>query len=101
VYQLLSRKINRFVAVSDFMAEQLQRLGVAHEQIRVVKSAAFRREELRQIEQKVASDDRHVPTRLGIVGQITRNKGHDWLVEAVRLLKRRGCDFVINVFGSG
>lgn len=103
LYRMLSPKLSCFVAVSDFMREHLHRLGAPVEKIRVIKSGAFFEREQRATEQAVASFTRtnDGPFRIGFVGQVAPTKGHDCLVEAVRLLRERGNNLLVQIFGSG
>ena len=101
LYVLLARKLSGFIAVSDFMREHLHRVGAPRHRIHVVKSAAFSEAEVSQIEKETAPNQNHSPTCVGIVGQIAPHKGHDCLVATVRLLKNRGCEVSVNIFGVG
>jgi glycosyltransferase involved in cell wall biosynthesis len=102
LYRQLVRKVFGFIAVSDFMRDHLQSLGAPNQIIHVIKSAAFFEAELKAIAQKVGtrSIEKNL-IRIGIAGQIAPNKGHDWLIAAVRILKSNGIAFNVNVFGDG
>lgn len=103
LYGQLGKRVTGFVAVSDFMRNHLNSIGAPDEKIHVVKSGTFFEREKCAMEQTRASlnQDQHRTFRIGLVGQVAPNKGHDCLVEAVRLLKDRGIKCVANVFGSG
>jgi len=102
LYTSLARRLANFVAVSGFMAEHLRTIGAPGGKIRVIKSGAFFEAERSKVERgRDARRGNSRPATIGIVGQVAPNKGHDCLVEAVRLLKSRGTNFVVKVFGSG
>jgi glycosyltransferase involved in cell wall biosynthesis len=100
LYGRLARACTGFVAVSDFMREHLVRVGAPRDRTHVIKSGAFRAADAATI----PVTDVHLSTsalRIGIVGQIAPHKGHDILVEAARLLRARGVEPRIAVFGDG
>lgn len=99
----LARKLAGFIAVSDFMRTHLHSVGIPLEKITVVKSGAFFEAELFATEQIVSPllQNDLKPVCISIIGQVAPNKGHDCLVEAVRLLKDRGVKIVVRTFGSG
>jgi glycosyltransferase involved in cell wall biosynthesis len=102
LYGRLARRVHQFVAVSDFMRGRLVGLGAPQETVCVIKSGAFfeREREMTDCmpEARIGQDG---PAVLGIVGQISPQKGHEDLIEAVRLLKARGFPVRVRVFGSG
>ena len=103
LYRMLSHKLTKFVAVSDFMRAHLQQCGAPPEKIAVVKSGAFS-EGQRHIEANhptaLVLENGQIP-RLGIVGQVAPDKGHDCFIEAVGILKERGIEVKVHVFGTG
>lgn len=103
LYGQLAKRLTGFVAVSDFMRNHLHSIGAPHEKIRVIKSGTFFERERCAMEQTRLNFElgRGGPFRIGFVGQVAANKGHDCLLEAVRLLRDRGIKFVANIFGSG
>jgi len=103
LYGRLSKKLAGFVAVSDFMRGHLHLLGAPADKIFVIKSGAFFETERPAIELSAITPFQNGkgPARIGIVGQVATNKGHDCLVEAVRLLKQQGTNVVVRTFGDG
>jgi glycosyltransferase involved in cell wall biosynthesis len=103
LYRMLAPKLSCFVAVSDFMREHLHRVGAPRDKIRVVKSGTFFEREKRATEQplNISVQKKNGSFRIGCVGQIAPNKGHDCLLKAARLLKDRGNKLVVQIFGSG
>lgn len=102
LYRLLTKRVTGFVAVSDFMAEHLKRLGAPAEQVHVIKSGVFFERERSGFE---SCGNKLNPETgaavVGIAGQITSHKGHDDLLEAVGLLRKDGTRIQVKVFGSG
>jgi len=98
MYAQLQRKLSGFVAVSRFMDGHLRDLGVDPKLIRVIYNYC-----------PISSGDMtdqvgfrlNSLVRVGIAGQISRHKGHDVLFEAAKLLKKRGDNFEVLVFGAG
>jgi glycosyltransferase involved in cell wall biosynthesis len=103
LYRNLAMKLTGFVAVSDYMRGHLHGVGAPFEKIHVVKSGAFfeRERESSKPMWRNSNPRAGLPARVGIVGQVAPNKGHDCLVEAVRLLRARGVQLTVQVFGSG
>ncbi len=97
LYRLLDGRVVRFVAVSRFIGEHLAALGVSAGKISVilngVAGAGGGSPDLR--------DGQGQPVRIGIVGQIIERKGHQDLIEALRVLRGRGFQFQCLVFGKG
>lgn len=103
LYRVLASKLVAFVAVSDFMAQHLIRMGAPSSQIRVVRNGPFLASDILRIEKQRAREvlaPERTP-RLGIIGQIASNKGHETLIQAAQLLKRRGLELEVSVFGKG
>jgi len=103
LYKTLANRLSSFVAVSGFMREHLQCIGAPTEKIRVIRNGVVSEAERQKTENDAVrlAPAAGQPARIGIVGQVAPNKGHDCLVEAGRLLKNRGASFVVRVFGSG
>ncbi len=103
IYDFIGKKLARFVAVSEFMGRHLAEIGAPPDKIAVVKSGAFFACERMQVERIHARSETGTPSfvNLGIVGQIAPNKGHDSLVDAVQILRRRGVECSVSVYGTG
>jgi len=103
LYGSLSRKITGFVAVSDFVRSRLRNIGVPVKNINVIKNGTLSSRVMPDIETATPnrkSETAH-PTRIGIVGRLSPNKGLDSLVEATRLMAARGTSFTIHAYGDG
>ncbi len=103
LYGRLSKKFTGFVAVSDFMRGHLHSVGAPLEKISVVKSGAYFEADRPAAESHSKHAGRNInePARIGIIGQVAPNKGHDCLVEAVGLLRKQGFNLTVRTFGSG
>jgi glycosyltransferase involved in cell wall biosynthesis len=103
LYARLSKKLAGFVAVSDFMRTHLHSVGAPLKNITVVKSGAFFEADRMAAECNAIRAVRNAKelARVGIIGQVAPNKGHDCLVEAVSLLRRQGINLIVRTFGSG
>lgn len=95
--RILSRRADRFIAISEFTAGSLVKQGLPREKIRVVYPPVTLEPEVRAA---VAAGEPHAP-RIGIVGQIIPRKGHADLFVAAAELARRGHDFTLHIYGRG
>jgi glycosyltransferase involved in cell wall biosynthesis len=93
----LSRRIAKFICVSNAVADSLMRLGVPQQQAVVVHNG------LEDPSQGILKTGQVLQTtlRIGIVGQIGVWKGHQDVVEAIALALRNDCDVHLSVFGQG
>jgi glycosyltransferase involved in cell wall biosynthesis len=103
LYGRLAKRLVGFITVSEFMRRNLSLVGIPSDQIRVIKNGAVFSEEFTRITPGSMSigTDPEKPTRVGIVGQISPNKGHDCLLESLRLLRSQGANVVVETFGDG
>lgn len=100
LFKMLSRRIRVFVGVSKYVADSLRGLGVAESKITyVLNGVETNGIALRQAGKKVTDAARLF--RIGIVGQIAEGKGHEDLVDALRVLQNERYPFVCRIFGVG
>lgn len=103
LYKELSTRLTGFIAVSEFMGRHLQKAGVPLDKIFVVRNGVvFERD--RQLFDGKPVDSLRVDkqrARIGMVAQLSPAKGHDCLVEAIGLLRKRGNDLIVRTFGTG
>jgi glycosyltransferase involved in cell wall biosynthesis len=90
-----NKRIDRYIAVSNFIREDLVRAGVEREKITVVHNGI-----------EIPSDQpkQYMPQgriRIGIVGQVIPRKGHEDLIEACSLLYIDGLPFDLYIYGGG
>lgn len=93
--KVLDKKIIKYIAVSEFIKADLQKVGVIDSQkIEMVYNGV----DLPDIEEKSSFDK----PRIGIIGQLIPRKGHIVLLEAVKLLKEKyNRKFIVYIIGSG
>jgi glycosyltransferase involved in cell wall biosynthesis len=99
LYRLFASKLIGFLAVSDFMARQLEVLGAPKSQIFVVKNGVFPISEFPPLSNRRFGADQIV--KVGIIGRISQRKGHETLLEAVRILRLQDVRVQVLVFGAG
>src|SRR5437762_2874915 len=83
-----------YACASEFVAAGLRKLDAAPEKMRVIYNGIDP-----VISQRDASQ-RPIPT-IGIVGQIGEWKGHDDLIQAIAIAKRKGTVLHAHIFGDG
>lgn len=117
VLTLLERRLRLFIGVSKFIAASLAEVGLPDEKIKYVlngisversngsqrteKLPATLQETLLDKSNHEDNDPFHNPVSIGIVGQVGEWKGHNDLIEALRLLKHAGEPFACKIFGDG
>jgi glycosyltransferase involved in cell wall biosynthesis len=98
----------RVIAISSLVGEELKKSHVVPEyKIRVVENAI----DTEAFEKKMAEKNPlkirrgwNIPDQAVVVGSVSRlvrDKGHEFLIEAVRLLRERGRDVFLLVLGDG
>jgi glycosyltransferase involved in cell wall biosynthesis len=104
-FNLLNRKINVFVGVSKFVANSLSKLDIPPGKIKYVLNGIATENTseggpcVTQQSELGSADEGHI--RIGIVGQVSEWKGHEDLIEALRILQRQGESFSCRIFGTG
>lgn len=93
-YRLVNRRVKVFTAVSAYIEKVLIDLNIPKDKIRVIYNgvpATHRTSEKQQGERII----------FAIVGQVASWKGHDTLVDAVKLLIEASCPaFEVKIFGN-
>jgi glycosyltransferase involved in cell wall biosynthesis len=97
LFAIIDSRVRSWIAVSQYVGRALADLGIAGEKIAVVYNGLPWLGEV--IAEPLSSQDR-VPN-IGVIGQVGAWKGHDDVVEALRLLKDAGAQFRCLVFGRG
>ena len=102
IYRLLARKLVAFVAVSKFMAGHLVHIGAPGSKVTVIHNGLVPKSDHAKDDKRTAEIlSPHRRARIGIVGRIDSNKGHDLLVETLRRLKQDGRNIEVYAFGQG
>ncbi len=99
LYRLLARKLMGFIAISDFMRAHAIKIGAPAEKVYLIRNAIFSAcDSLRTAEVFASTGE---VLRVGIVGQIARHKGHECLIDAVKLLDPKPTEIAVYIFGQG
>jgi glycosyltransferase involved in cell wall biosynthesis len=94
--KLADKKVEKFIAVSGYIKEDLIKCGINEKKINVIYNGI----ELNSAAEKIRSTGNSV--RIGIVGQIIPRKGHHLLVEALNKLKNQNINaFELHIYGRG
>jgi len=93
IFRILNRRVNVFIAVSEYIRQVLIRLGIPNEKI----SLAYNGVPPVPHPQPKPEGEKLV---FGIIGAVAAWKGHDTLVDAVFLLKDAQRPFVVKIFGN-
>jgi len=101
LFERFNRRVEAFVAVSKFIAENLKDLGVPANKIKCVPNGVIAGQNGTRNQRLISGQSRNGSLRIGIVGQVAEWKGHEDLVEAVALLNNTDSAFVVRVFGDG
>ncbi len=115
VLKLLERRLKLFIGVSKFIEASLVDIGLPKEKIKYVLNGITvessnghqRRENLQtrlpESQQNTREENESLdrPVSIGIVGQVGAWKGHNDLIEALRLLKHETKPFACKIFGDG
>lgn len=94
LYRALMHQVSAFAVVSQYIGDRLRAMGVSADKTHLVYNGV---ETVGDCEKRARSE---TPT-IGIVGQIGPWKGHDDLVDALRILRDRGLNFRCRVIGRG
>lgn len=92
LFRILSARLGCFIAVSQAVARSVVNLGIQQDQIRVIYNGLSGFD--------VVSSLPAATVRIGIVGQIGPWKGHDDLLAASAILKRKQINCEVHIFGS-
>jgi glycosyltransferase involved in cell wall biosynthesis len=93
--KLIDNKVKTYIAVSNFIKQDLIKCGLAEYKIEVVHNGVNPVEI--SIEKKYMQNG---ILKIGIIGQIIERKGHEDLLMALYLLKNK-IRFELNIFGKG
>jgi L-malate glycosyltransferase len=96
LFQMLNRRLQCFIPVSNAVGESLRRMGIPDQKIRVIHNGLT--DPAKGIERSGRSNGR---IKLGVAGQINRGKGHDDLLEAFSHVNTRWPDIELHIFGRG
>lgn len=92
--RFLNLRIRAFIGVSRFIRDAITQLGISPSKVFFVHNGI-------DFEDRPNHRTLSAPVRIGIVGQIGEWKGHDDLLEALKILKDWNMAFVCKIFGEG
>jgi glycosyltransferase involved in cell wall biosynthesis len=106
IFKFLNRRILKFIAVSQFVEDSIKKLGIPKEKIICIPNGTLDTsrcppEGEPNHTSPTPFEGHPAAVQIGIVGQIGSWKGHDDLIEALRVLKGWDVEFSCLVFGSG
>ncbi|MFM6926772.1 MAG: glycosyltransferase, partial [Ferruginibacter sp.] len=93
--KIINRKVCRYIAVSEFIKEDLLACGIPAEKIEVIHNGVTILPEI----QKGLNESRTLT--VGIAGQVIERKGHIGLLNAIGLLAEKGLDIALVIAGDG
>ncbi len=93
ILKRISKKTDKLFAVSNTAIEALISCGVNHLKIELLYNGTHIIPQKKQLKKNNLT--------LGIVGQIATHKGHDLLLKALYLLKKRNISFYLKIYGTG
>jgi glycosyltransferase involved in cell wall biosynthesis len=106
VFKVLCRRICIFAGVSRFVADTLLSLELPQSSVTyVLNGIAIDESRCSEAREQGAQHTRTPESpeaiRIGIVGQIDEWKGHEDLIDALRILAEKREQFLLRIFGSG
>lgn len=93
--KIIDRKVIKFIAISEFIKEDLVASGISPHKIEVIYNGV----EILPAIQK--STDHSEPLSIGIVGQVIERKGHLTLLLAIKTLVKKGLNIELIIVGDG
>jgi glycosyltransferase involved in cell wall biosynthesis len=93
---------DRVIAVSQYIAKKISELGVSKEKIRLIPNGYNKI--FRPFSQTIAREKLGLPQGKKIllcVGSLTEGKGHIYLLEAMKLIRKSRNDVTLLIIGSG
>lgn len=94
-FKIINRKVCRYIAVSEFIKEDLVACGIPAGKIEVIYNGV---KILPRFNKQRATG---AVFTVGIVGQVIERKGHVTLLHAITLLTKKGLDIALIITGDG
>lgn len=98
LYRTVARHVTGFVAVSAFVSRTLINAGVPADKVHVIMNGPLH--EHSQFSSAQLYTDVSLPI-IGFCGRLSARKGLEALIASCRILKERGLNFFVKVFGNG
>jgi glycosyltransferase involved in cell wall biosynthesis len=93
--KLIDKKVSKYLAVSNFIKDDLVKCQIDAEKIEVVHNGIMIPILIKQTKMQPYI------LRIGIVGQIIPRKGHNLLIKALGILNSKSYKFICKIFGKG
>ena len=94
--KMIDKKVVRYIAVSDFIKQDLIKCGISPMKIEVIHNGVAVEKNV-NIE-PIESED----LKIGIVGQVIPRKGHEDVIEALKILTDKGFNnIIVKIVGNG
>lgn len=91
--KIADKKVIQYVAVSNYVKQDLINCDIAAEKVEVIYNGI----EVRPVFEKKYSGT----FTIGVVGQVITTKGHDMVIEAFRILREKGYNIKLLIVGRG
>jgi glycosyltransferase involved in cell wall biosynthesis len=103
MFRMFAKRIDAFVAVSEFMAGHLRDIGAPATKIHLIRNGPISATDRLFLASTHARQGvgEAAGVRIGLAGQITPTKGYDTIVTAAGILREQRLDFQFVVFGRG
>lgn len=98
-HYIIDKKVTKYIACSNFINRHLQKFGINPAKIITIYNGVKVKDIPDRRMQGVQKEG--LPVRIGIVGQLLPQKGHLTLIEALRMLKEKGKNFILKIYGKG
>jgi glycosyltransferase involved in cell wall biosynthesis len=95
--QRIDKKINRYIAISEFIKRDLLSIGIPDSKIKLIYNGI-------DFAQSIVPEFPFTVNKcfhIGIVGQLLPRKGHQLLLNALAVVKNTRPDFYLHIFGKG
>jgi len=93
--KLADKKVTRYIAVSDFIKKDLIKCGIESNKVEVIHNGT------NQTNVQITAKGKDTGLTIGIVGQIIQRKGHEDVIEALRILREQGLLISLIIAGKG
>jgi glycosyltransferase involved in cell wall biosynthesis len=93
--KIIDKKVIRFIAVSEFIKDDLIACGISPDKIEVIYNGV----EILPAIQRYLSEK--ATLTIGIIGQVIERKGHVALIQAINLLNKKDLDIQMIIAGDG
>lgn len=97
LWKIIHLAPTHLTAISRYLAERAERLGVAKERISIIHNGV----DLKEIDSLLQKQKEAVPFRIVSVGRLSWEKGHEYLISALPLIKKEFPEAHLVLVGGG